>query len=780
MTPSDVAAFMNDPNWAKDVQVIMSRPAAMALPDHSDCSPIDVDSTAYHLQTGGTLGRMDGYEERPGQLDALRGVTRSFNNREHLMIEAGTGVGKSLAYLVPSVQWSFVNTTPVIISTATRNLQSQLILHDLPRAVSTLGDDAPNFKYALLKGRTNYLCLRAMEELMQDGLFSFSAEEQEAFTQVVKWFKNTEDGDLDTLDAESFRSRLCCHTEDCAGKYCPFASKCFVAKSHVRANRAHVIIVNHSLALADAANPNAGILPPYGRIVFDEAHNLEDIATEFFSYELSAQSLAQVIAKLTKKSKGRHRSISRGLLGQIERQLNKGLLAKATNAENIFELVKRAHVQSAFIASAGDELFDVLKNLLSPVPEANILRLRNSDEMGRQYAVKGLFKPYTSIHWDEERLASVFRHFESEMAKLQEVLTKLEYALANATPEGELPLCSDLVAQVKNLNRDFTDYLLESKFVLSASEASHVYWVERVFVSKRKKSKIKIETVRLVAAPLSVANEMNASFYKVKDSVVLCSATLRVRDRFNYMAQKLGVSLVEPERVKALVAASPFDYFRQSLVLAPDFLPDPSLASGNYVRALAPFLHTVFDALGGRGLVLFTAYEMMRAVAKEVAESFNNVGIRLLVQGDGASREQMVRVLKEAVGKGEKVVLFGAQSFWEGVDVPGEALSCVVIARLPFPQVTEPIVEARCDKIKEEGGMPFRDYSLPEALIRFRQGFGRLVRTRSDRGVVIITDPRMVTKNYAGSFRNSIPATIHAVPSMDDLIARTNDFFRPN
>ena len=282
--------------------------------------------------------------------------------------------------------------------------------------------------------------------------------------------------------------------------------------------------------------------------------------------------------------------------------------------------------------------------------------------------------------------------------------------------------------------------------------------------------------IRLTAAPLSVADEMKKCFYDTKDSVVLCSATLRTGDKFDYMARRLGISLVEPPRVKALVATSPFDYFRQALVLAPDCLPDPSAAPGEYAEKLAPFLLDLFRATDGRGLVLFTSYDMMRDVADRTREQLDSAGFRLLVQGEGESREAMAEALRTAE---RPTVLFGAQSFWEGVDVPGEALSCVVLARLPFPQVGEPIVEARGEKVAEEGGSAFRDYLLPEAIIRFRQGFGRLVRTKSDRGVVVVTDSRIVTKNYGALFRKAIPASVHAVTSLDELISRTSAFFGP-
>ena len=298
---------------------------------------------------------------------------------------------------------------------------------------------------------------------------------------------------------------------------------------------------------------------------------------------------------------------------------------------------------------------------------------------------------------------------------------------------------------------------------------THAYWVERVREGRRKE-------VRLVAAPLSVAKELDMLFYGPKDSVILSSATLRVGNDFKYMARRLGCRppSAEDGRFQFLVASSPFDYFRQALVLAPDCLPDPSSEPSKYAAALAGLMCDLFTATSGRALVLFTSYEMMSAVAANARPGLEGCGIRLLVQGEGLSRERITAELRDS---GDKVVLFGAQSFWEGVDVAGEALSCVVLARLPFAQVGDPIIEARSEQIERNGGSPFRDYALPEAVIKFRQGFGRLVRTKSDRGVVVVTDPRIVTKSYGATFRKSIPASVHTVTETDELLSRVRDFF---
>jgi len=759
---------MDDPNWWAFLPDVRQDGPKCRLPAHEDCTPLGVDTVAGHLAAGGTLGTMPGYESRPGQLDMARAVTRAFNSREHLMIEAGTGVGKSLAYLVPAVQWSFVNDTPVVISTATRNLQSQLISSDLPRAAQTLGESAAKFRATILKGRANYICLRMLGEYMQSGYWTLAEDERVAFDRLVEWLHATEDGDLDDFGDETLRPKLACPPEDCAGRGCPFRNKCFVARARARAMQAHVIVVNHALCLSEATSGGGGILPAYGRLVFDEAHNLEDIATEFFSYELSRPSLSRLLGKLARPSRSRRGpSRTRGLLGSLERLLQRGAFRSQSIAEELRELVTRAHVQIRFATQEGDVLFGLLEHLFAPTPGASVIRYRCSPN--RQYSLHGLFTDYTGAMWQEAELQAASTSFENALAKLQSIVLGINQLLRK--PEDDDSSFDDLAVQAESLSVAFTDYVLESKFVLKADDDSRVYWAERCPANPRTHQPAYI---RLVAAPLSVGPQMKRYFYDAKDTVVLCSATLRAGDKFDYMAHKLGTALVEDNRVRALVASSPFDYLRQALVMATDALPDPASKDERHASMLAEFLRDLFVATAGRGLVLFTAYEMMRAVAEVVRPLFAASGLELIVQGEGVSREEMVERLKHA--DGGKVVLFGAQSFWEGVDVPGAALSCVVLARLPFPQVGEPIVEARCDRIKEDGGTPFRDYMLPEALIRFRQGFGRLVRTRRDRGVVIVADSRIVAKNYGALFRRAIPASVHAVASIPELMSRVGEF----
>lgn len=688
------AEFIDNPAWADFLPESRESAIKRALPTHEDCTPIDVEKTASHLRVGGTLGTMPGYEERPGQIEMTGAITLAYNNREHLMVEAGTGVGKSLAYLIPSIHWAATNDTPVIISTATRNLQSQLIASDIPKALKTLDEDTRSrFKVALLKGRGNYLCLREVGEFFSSGYWTMSKEEQAEMPHFIEFLQMTEDGDLDSYEGLP-RAQITCPGEECSGRHCPFYSRCFVYKARKKAAAANLVVVNHALVLAEATSMG-GILPAFGRIVFDEAHNLEDIATEYLSYELSMPELTRIINRLRRRFKFKPQTF-------------------------------------AALTMAVDEIFEIA-----------------SLALGRE---KGALR-YKTPPWDKGAMLAAQSRMDAEIARLVTFLHELRDVEEN----------EDAAYQLNSAAESLIAFANEAAFVLKGEKETHAFWIERVRLEKRH------AYLRLVGAPLSVAEDLKELFYDVKDSVIFSSATLRVGNDFKYAMKRLGLN----ERFKTLVAQSPFDYFRQSLVLAPDSLPDPSTHPAEYAFELGQLMRELFKVTNGRALVLFTSYEMMNSVALAARHALEMDGISLYVQGEGVSREAMTRHLKED----ERTVVFGAQSFWEGVDIAGEALSCVVLARLPFAQVKDPIVEARSEKIDREGGSSFRDYYLPEAVIKFRQGFGRLIRTKQDRGVVVVTDPRIVTKNYGAVFRKSIPASVHTVPERAELLSRVADFF---
>lgn len=761
------ARFIDDPDWAGFLPETKEAAKTRHLPSHDDCSRIDPAAVAAHLMRGGTLGAMPGYEERPGQIDMLKAIVRAFNSREHLMIEAGTGVGKSLAYLLPAISWAWTNDTPVVVSTATRNLQSQLVNSDIPKALAILGDDAPKFRAALLKGRANYLCLRAVGDFFAYGYWTMSDDEQAAMPGFIDWLKSTPDGDLDAYDGALPRSLLTCPGEECGGRRCPYHSRCFIHRARRNAADAHLVVVNHALVLADATQPGAGLLPAYGRLVLDEAHNLEDIATDFLRNEFSVPALSRLMNRLSRRGRGRRAASPGGVLSAVERQLQRGILSGSASGERVRRLLSEAPSRMVRIMDAADELADVAARLLAPRGGSETVRHRVVvNELGaeeRQHTLHGLFRAYSPKDWDEARLKTVQSRFEAELAALVNLLHDLRDKLEESAEEGDAGGCGEVAAQVAGVADSFVEFANEANFAIRGEKENFAYWAEKVRVEGRA------PFLRLVGAPLSVAEALRSLLYDLKDSVILSSATLRVGSSFNYMSKRLGCV----ERFQALTAESPFDYLRQSLVLAPDCLPDPAADPRGYAAALAALLEDLFAATKGRALVLFTSYEMMSAVAAAARGPLADAGIRLLVQGEGMSREAMTRALRA----GNSIVLFGAQSFWEGVDVAGEALSCVVLARLPFAQVGDPMVEARSEKIDREGGSSFRDYALPEAVIKFRQGFGRLIRTGRDRGVVVVTDPRIVTKNYGAVFRKSVPAPVRTVAEPAELLRQVNEFF---
>ncbi|HRR33708.1 MAG TPA: helicase C-terminal domain-containing protein [Kiritimatiellia bacterium] len=755
------------------------------LPTHADCTPLDCARVAAHLLPGGTFSRlMPGYESRPGQVEMLRAVARAFNEGKHLLVEAGTGVGKSLAYLIPAAAWALLNDVPVVVSTNTRNLQTQLIEKDLPLVRAAVCADGSTLRVAVLKGRSNYVCLRRIAILLEQSQFELERPELRHFALALAWAAQTTDGDLDTFagaghtDA-AFLAKLASTAEECPGRACRYGRRCFLQKARARAAAAHVVIANHALVFAESQAPGSA-LPPHAQIVFDEAHNLEEAATRHLSTELTQARLTQLLRRL---SRGRGRRAG-GVLEVLRTHLEKGAVtADETTAKALRQQIRQIRSALEEVQRTARFLFEALYALIQPGHAPVRFRCVSSGgeeaEKSESPGEDTLLPPGTCTRevfrdkqfsacadgWDEAEVQQRRLAVKRAIADASGLLLKLGEALRQ-TSEGELALYDDQAANVEGAAAALRTFASDMDFVLAATDAEHVFWAEPPSRSAG--------TANLYAAPLSIGEALAELLYRQKSTVVFCSATLRVGSSFGYISRRLGIDRLEPARIMTCVAESPFDYATQCAALAPVFLPAPSGPTGGaYAEQLSGLMLEVFTRTRGRAMGLFTSYEMMNQVARLLEAPLREAGVRLLVHGTNGTRDQITRIFRS----GGACVLLGTHSFWEGVDVAGEALSCVVMARLPFAAVTDPIVEARCEQIERAGGSSFREFSLPQAVIRFRQGFGRLIRTRSDKGVVIVADPRVVTKTYGATFRKSLPCPMLRVESRDELLTRVEALF---
>ncbi|MCC8190985.1 MAG: hypothetical protein LIP77_10205 [Planctomycetes bacterium] len=672
-------------------------------------------------------------------MEMARQVAESFNRGKHLMVEAGTGIGKSLAYLAPAVAFAVANKTPVIVSTNTKNLQSQLFEKDLPLLAKALDMD---FTAALLKGRRNYLCLRKLLYLLDQMETELDGEDRMRLLNILPWAAWTETGDISeniVAGRPHFAplwGRLSTVGDECMGRSCKRFRQCFVWKARAQAQEADVVVANHSLVFAELGSKSPA-LPDHRHIIFDEAHNLEDAATNHLAVELSQSRIITAINRL-------HRTGRRGHTG-LTASMEKSFAAVALNLpEPAAMALQRIDEIRAAVAAAHAALpafFHALEAALAAKKAGESSRFRAEDKRREVWdpvdqAERDLFAALAGVMHGVEGLAALIRELDEGSVPYQ-----LEFA-------------RELDASAQWL-REITE---DATFILQAASRDYVYWLER--------NGSKPGMVRAVAAPVEVGPLLSDQLYQRKSSVVFCSATLTVKNSFDFLAKRLGIALIPPERLVTFNAGTPYDYRHQCLVAAPMFLPEPGGRDGDYAQELAVFLADLFRRSQGRGMALFTSYDMLSRVADHLEKDFLGEGIRILAQGRSGSRENITAIFK----RGERSVLLGTHSFWEGVDVAGDALSCLVIARLPFGVQTDPIIEARCEKVEADGGNAFMEYSLPSAVIRFRQGFGRLIRSRGDRGVAIIADRRMVAKRYGQWFRDSIPAPTANYADRDRLL----------
>lgn len=676
------------------------------------------------------------YEERDAQELMIREVYDAFETGRHLLVEAGTGTGKSLGYLIPALFYSLASGDKVVVSTHTIQLQEQIRGRDIP----LLADLFPvSFRAALLKGRNHYLCLRKFEHKIHARDFENPKEDPLTAAQMLVWLEETERGDEEELQfgdkGRAFWRSVQSDSESCLNRACPWFRRCFYHRARHEAGEADLIITNHAMLFTDVKADHR-LLPPYRHLVIDEAHQLEEAASRHLGTEVHYFSLLRSLQELYKDA---HSGLMPSLAFRLQQENGDG------EWDEVIAALESAFHEIVAIKEDWERLAEKCYGMIGERRErgqqegAAVVRLV-ADRMPPEFA--GIRELEDGLH---VRLTALVQSVEPFLPKLKD-----------AFDEPPIPgLVTDLSGALKELLR-IRDAL---RMIMAAQEPSHVFWLEGGGHQRHR-------SLQWHAVPVDVSDLLDRHFFSGKDSVVLTSATLSVGKSFDYASRQLGlIPSAEAGRLKSVQLPPVFDYRRQALVLIPrDFPSVRGAADEAFTRTLAESLIRVALRTKGRMLVLFTSYRMLKQAHALMQEPLAEHGVTLLGQGmDGTSRNKLLRLFQED----GTTVLLGTSSFWEGVDIPGEALSCLAIVRLPFQPPNHPVVEARGEAIRQQKENPFLKLSVPTAVIRFKQGFGRLVRTATDRGIVIIYDTRVIDTSYGKYFLHALPG-----PKIEHLPAR--------
>ncbi len=684
---------------------------------------VDAAALTSMLLPGGLIADgFPGYEHRPQQITMLESATEAFNEGYQLIIEAGTGTGKSLAYLLPAIHYAVKNSRPVVISTNTINLQDQLYNKDIPDLRALLPFP---FQAAVLKGRGNYLCLRRLAQMRKAE--SLDANEAQVLAKILAWLPETPTGDNSELALRELEfavwTRVQAEQETCLGDRCPHLRKgrCFFYHARHNAESAHLIIINHALLLSDMLVANR-ILPEYRHLIVDEAHHLEARATEQLGFSISRNQLHGLLSGLYQPSEaGQPRGFLAGILGHF-----RGSTVDLATQKDLAQFLQQLQSEVQRAEGASAEFFEALQVSVGEQME-NEPR-RGSPQYDRQieltYGVRSQ-PSWSDVEVCADNLDAALLRIEQGLAGLQQGLTQVE-------DEQILDydnLLQEVIARLDHV-RQWRHHL---QSIVIEPNSRGIYWFS---VSLNNGG------VTLNYAPLEVGELLVKNLFANMETIVLTSATLRTEGNFNYIRERIGL----PD-ASELVVGSPFDYVNSTLLYLPTDIPEPS--QPNYQSIVGRAITELCLATGGRSLLLFTSHSQLQSTYRTISRPLEDAGIITYGQGLDGSRRQLLENFRNT----PKSVLLGTRSFWEGIDVVGSALSCLVIARLPFAVPTDPVFAARSRTFDD----PFGQYAVPEAVLRFRQGFGRLIRSCSDRGVVVVLDKRILSKSYGSAFLDSLP-----------------------
>ena len=725
-------------NAARELYVVIEVPARA---EHTPIEPSRIDRD---LGPGGAIARqLARYEDRPSQREMAMEIARLYNDGGVGLLEAGTGVGKSLGYLVPALRWAGANRERTVVSTNTINLQEQLVGKDLPFLARAI-DDQP-VRFALLKGWRNYLCLVRLEQARASGNALFEDGLQRELDAIQSWAERTRDGSLSDLTIaprSEVWDEVAAEPDLCQRARCPAYDKCFLFKARKEAAQADVIVVNHHLLLSDLAVRrvsgnwgDAAVLPAYTRLVIDEGHHLEDAAAAHLGSTVSRRSLQRLFNRLDRRGKG--------LLSALVMRLAAASDLLSVASLDVVTTRLAPAVHGAREKSAA--LFDLLEVFLQESGES-VVRLTDD------FATHPIWRAGLRV-----ALENTLGEIELLSEGLQLVRERLE--TASRPDESVMPLLNEMRAVIRRLQ--LAGDGLRRALDPGTGEPT-VRWIE----SRGRERAVSVSTVPLDLAPI-----LRDDLFKRVATAVVTSATLAADGRFEFLTNRLGLDDPELEP-RTGIFASPFRYREQAVLAVPTDVPAPNVDASGHFASVARVTVDLATAANGGMFVLFTSHRDVRAMAAELRARGLDRRWPILVHGD-ETRDTLLARFRDSGG----AVLVGTSSFWEGVDVPGDAFRALLIAKLPFRVPTEPITAAHCEAIEARGGNAFSEYMLPHAALRLKQGFGRLIRTSVDRGVVVIADPRVITKSYGRGLLEGLPPAHRVVGRWSDLIASIRTFY---